>query len=104
MSVGICVLADYLDRIFVSAHRAVRTESVEDGPKDVLFFDRKGCIAFQTRLGDVVADANGKMIFGRRVLQIVQHRFDHCRSNSLDDRPYLPPTIRRSFLPPSSTA
>src|SRR5580700_7524908 len=75
------ILTDYLDRILIRAHGAVRAQAVEHGPDNVVGLGGERRVISQAGMADVVVDPDGEVILCLVVelirFQIVVHRLDH---------------------------
>ncbi len=83
LCIVVCLFADDLDRVFVCSYGAVRAQAVEDRTDNVIWFDREVRIKFQTRMRDIVMNADGEVVFGIFAGQIVKDGLHHSRSEFL---------------------
>src|ERR1017187_4089867 len=65
------VLADDLDGVLVSAHRAVRAETIEQSADHAVRLGRERGIIVEAGVADVVLNANREVIFRLALLQVV---------------------------------
>jgi len=77
------LFTDDLDRVLVGADGAIGAEAVKEGAEDVVGLDRKNGIKIEAGFGDIVVDADGKVVLGGRLFHLVKDRFDHGRSELL---------------------
>jgi len=75
--------ADDLDRILVGADGAIRPEAEEHRPYRVPFFQFEGVVVGQRQAGDIVIDADGKMLARLLAGQFVEDGLDHGRGELL---------------------
>ena len=82
--------ADDLDRILVRAHRAVRTQPVEQRPHRLRVLGRKRRIVLQARMAHIVVDADREVILRGEPCQLVEHTLHHRRRELLRRQPVPP--------------
>ncbi len=68
-----------LMEFLVRTDRAIRAEAVEQRAHDVFRLRGKVWVEWQARIGNIVVDADGEMIFWRGRFQIIEDRLDHRR-------------------------
>ncbi len=90
LGVVVGVLADDLDGVLVGPHGAVAAQAVEQRPDHVLGLGGEGRVVLQAGVGDVVVDADGEVVLGRRLRQLVEHRLDHGRGELLAGKAVAP--------------
>ena len=98
------VLADDLDRVLVGPDGAVGTQPVKQRPKNARWLDREGRIVIKAQTGDIVADADGEMIFDFARARLSNTALIIAGVNSLEESPYRPPTTLGIVLKPAQPA
>ncbi len=71
------VLADNLDGILVGAHGSIRAQAVEHGAHHVVRFGRKVGIVVETRMVQVIVNADREVLLGLGLGKVVEDRFHH---------------------------
>jgi len=86
LGVVVRLLADDLDGVLVGPDRAVGPQAEKDGPHDVVRLDVQ-LFNGQGQVGDVIDDADGEVVPGPVLGQLVEDGLDHGRRELLGGQP-----------------
>ena len=83
LRVVVGLFADDLDGVLVGAHGAIGAQAVEQGAHGAGLFGGEFGVVVQAGVGDVVVDADGEVVLGRRLQQFVEDALHHGRGEFL---------------------
>ncbi len=82
MQIG--AIPDYFDAVLVGADGSVRAQAIEQAFKGLAVLRRRvALLPGQAGVRDIIHNAHGEMIAGRKTVQIVKHRAHHARCELL---------------------
>ena len=83
LGVIVGILADDLDRVLVGADGAIRAEAVEHGAHGFGMLGGEAGVEGQAGMSDVLVDADGEVVLGAGLGQLVEDGLDHGRGEFL---------------------